>query len=77
MTAAVDLLALPAVWSCAGAAAGLLVVLGGVLYVAGAVGYHHRRPDPCPAVSGYHEVFHALVCAGATCHVVAVALLIA
>lgn len=74
---AVNLLAIPAVWSQAGAAPAVLVILGGVLYVAGAVGYHHRRPDPFPAVFGYHEVFHALVCAGATCHFVAVALVIA
>jgi hemolysin III len=73
---AVNLLALPAVWISAGAGAAVLVVAGGVLYVVGAVGYHLRRPDPFPAVFGYHEVFHAFVCAGATCHFVAVALLI-
>jgi hemolysin III len=35
--------------------------LGGVLYAAGAVVYAVRRPNPVPAVFGYHEVFHALV----------------
>jgi hemolysin III len=35
--------------------------LGGVLYTVGAVIYAVRRPDPVPAVFGYHEVFHALV----------------
>lgn len=74
---AVNVLALPAVWGTAGVAVAVLVMAGGALYVAGAVGYHHRRPDPFPAVFGYHEVFHAFVCAGATCHFVAVALLIA
>lgn len=74
---AVNLLALPAVWATAGVPTALLVVAGGVLYVVGAVGYHHRRPDPFPAVFGYHEVFHAFVCAGATCHFVAVARMIA
>ena len=73
---AVNVLALPAVWAEAGVAVTFLVLGGGVLYVVGAVGYHRRRPDPFPAVFGYHEVFHAFVCAGAACHFVAVALLI-
>jgi hemolysin III len=38
-----------------------LVALGGVLYTLGAVVYSLQRPDPAPAVFGYHEVFHALV----------------
>lgn len=38
-----------------------MVGLGGVLYTAGAVIYARRRPDPVPAVFGYHEVFHLLV----------------
>jgi len=38
-----------------------LVGLGGLLYTAGAVIYALRRPDPVPAVFGYHEVFHLLV----------------
>ena len=50
---------------------------GGALYILGAVGYHLRRPDPRPLVFGYHEVFHALVCAAATCHFLAIAVLLA
>ena len=38
-----------------------MVAAGGVLYTAGAVIYALRRPDPVPAVFGYHEVFHVLV----------------
>jgi hemolysin III len=38
-----------------------LLGLGGVLYTVGAVVYATKRPDPVPAVFGYHEVFHALV----------------
>jgi hemolysin III len=38
-----------------------MVGLGGVLYTAGAVIYARGRPDPVPAVFGYHEVFHLLV----------------
>ena len=42
-----------------------LVAGGGVLYTAGAVVYALRRPDPAPAVFGYHEIFHVLVIAAA------------
>ncbi len=44
-----------------GVAGVTLLGLGGVLYTVGAVVYAVRRPDPVPAVLGYHEVFHALV----------------
>jgi hemolysin III len=67
-------LALPGVWIHAGAAAGVLMLSGGLLYTAGALSYHRRRPDPYPAVFGYHEVFHASVCAAAACQYAAIAL---
>jgi hemolysin III len=70
----VAVLALPGVWTRAGVAAGLLILAGGLLYTAGALCYHRRRPDPYPAVFGYHEVFHAYVCAAAACQYVAIAL---
>jgi len=73
----VAVLALPGVWAHAGAAAGTLMVSGGLLYTAGALAYHRRRPDPYPAVFGYHEVFHALVCAAAACQYAAIALFLA
>jgi hemolysin III len=38
-----------------------LVSVGGLLYTAGALVYAFQRPNPAPAVFGYHEVFHALV----------------
>jgi hemolysin III len=69
--------ALPALWVHGGIAPAVLVMVGGLLYIVGAAAYHLRRPDPFPSVFGYHESFHALVCAGATCHYVAVALLLA
>ena len=70
----VAVLALPGVWIHAGAAAGALMLSGGLLYTAGALSYHRRRPDPYPAVFGYHEVFHACVCAAAACQYAAIAL---
>jgi hemolysin III len=45
-----------------------LFLLGGLLYTAGAIAYALERPNPFPSTIGYHEIFHALVLAGATCH---------
>jgi hemolysin III len=50
-----------------------LVAGGGILYSAGAVVYALQRPDPAPAVFGYHEIFHVLVIAAALLQFVAVA----
>jgi hemolysin III len=69
-------LALPGVWVHAGVAPAVLMLAGGVLYTAGALLYHRRRPDPWPSVFGYHEVFHAFVCVAATCQFVAIAVFI-
>ncbi len=66
-------LALPWVWARAGVAPAVLMLTGGLLYTAGALAYHRRRPDPLPSVFGYHEVFHAFVCAAATCQFDAIA----
>jgi hemolysin III len=35
--------------------------------------YARRRPDPVPAVFGYHEVFHALTIVAVACQYVAIA----
>lgn len=69
-------LAVPVVWVNVGVVAAVLLVAGGVLYIVGATSYHRRRPDPRPAVFGYHEVFHAYVCAAAACHAVAIGLIV-
>jgi hemolysin III len=69
----VALPALPAVVDELGWVATALIALGGVLYTVGAVIYARRRPDPLPAVFGYHEVFHALTIAGAALHYAVIA----
>lgn len=51
----------PALAGAIGIVPTVLVGLGGLLYTTGAVIYGTRRPDPVPAVFGYHEVFHLLV----------------
>jgi hemolysin III len=70
-------LAIPEVWRHSGAAAGALLAAGGLLYIAGAVSYHRRSPDPSPAVFGFHEVFHVYVSAAAACQYIAIVLLTA
>jgi hemolysin III len=66
-------LAVPAVWAHAGVAPAVLLIVGGLLYTAGAIGYHRRSPDPNPMLFGYHEVFHAYVTLAAACQYVALA----
>ena len=66
----------PAIIAETGLVAGLLVGAGGALYATGAVVYAVGRPDPSPAVFGYHEIFHALVIAAAALHYAVVALIV-
>jgi len=56
-----------------GVGASLLVLAGGLLYTLGALVYALRRPDPRPAIFGFHEVFHVLVIAAVACQYSAVA----
>jgi hemolysin III len=65
--------ATPQILDHAGAVALGLILAGGLLYTAGAIVYALRKPDPAPAVFGYHEVFHALVIGAAALHYAAVA----
>jgi hemolysin III len=72
----VGVVALPQLWEHAGPTGVALLLLGGILYTAGALVYTARRPNPVPAVFGYHELFHALVIAAAACQYAAVALFV-
>jgi hemolysin III len=56
-----------------GAPGFILVVVGGAFYTSGAVIYAFKRPDPRPAVFGYHELFHVCTLAAAACQYVAIA----
>jgi hemolysin III len=53
-------------------AAVILLIVGGLAYTVGAIVYVRRRPDPVPAVFGYHELFHALTIVGVACQYVAI-----
>ena len=69
----VAVIAMPALAQELGAVGVSLLMGGGLLYTAGAVVYALRRPDPAPAVFGYHEIFHVLVLAAAAAHFAVVA----
>ena len=56
-----------------GLAGSLLVLAGGLAYTAGALVYALRRPNPYPAVFGFHEIFHVLVIGAVACQYSAVA----
>ena len=70
----VAVVAMPQLFAHIGVVGGLLIVVGGLVYSAGAAVYALRRPDPAPAVFGYHEVFHLLVIAGVAAHFLAISL---
>ena len=69
----VAIAAMPEIARRAGVIALLGLALGGALYTAGAIVYARERPNPRPAVFGYHEVFHALVIAAAAIQYLVVA----
>jgi hemolysin III len=66
---------LPQFWA-AGAVPTLLICLGGVFYIAGAVIYGIKRPNFSARHFGFHELFHALTVAGFGCHFAAVVLVV-
>jgi hemolysin III len=64
---------LPAIHAAIGLRPLLMILAGGACYTVGAVIYASRRPDPHPAVFGFHEIFHLLVIAAAALQFAAVA----
>ena len=66
---------LPQFWAAPGGVAAVwLIIACGVAYIAGAVVYALKRPNPSPRWFGFHEVFHALTIVGFTCTYVAMAI---
>lgn len=63
---------LPSFGSRGGAAILTLIIIGGLLYSAGAVIYALKRPNPSPRWFGFHEVFHACTLGGFVTHHVGV-----
>lgn len=58
----------------ANAATMVLIIVGGILYSAGAVIYGIKRPNPLPGTFGFHEIFHSLTVLAFLCHWVAILL---
>jgi hemolysin III len=52
----------------ANAAMMILVIVGGLLYTAGAVVYALKRPNPWPGHFGFHEIFHVCTVLAFLCH---------
>ena len=72
----VGVLAIPQMFSRAGVAVAVRLLVGGGLYSLGAVIYAIQWPNPFPRVLGFHEVFHLLVVAAAAMQFVAVSLVV-
>lgn len=53
-------------------AAGILICVGGALYIAGAVFYGIKRPNFSLRVFGFHELFHAFTVAAFAAHFIAI-----
>src|SRR5215207_9901624 len=54
----------------------VLIVIGGLLYTAGAVVYAMKRPNPWPGHFGFHEIFHAATVLAFLCHWTATLLIV-
>jgi len=65
---------LPAFWSSGGSLVALLVIMGGIGYMLGAVAYGLKRPNPVPGWFGFHEIFHTGTVIGYGCHAAAIGL---
>lgn len=46
----------------------ILVLIGGLLYSAGAVVYGLKKPNPLPGTFGFHEIFHTFTLLAFLCH---------
>ena len=53
----------------------ILVIVGGLLYTAGAIVYAMKKPNPWPGHFGFHEIFHVCTVLAFLCHWTACALI--
>jgi hemolysin III len=67
------ILLVPWLWANTGPVTVTLLLVGGMLYTAGAIIVAIQRPDPDPSRFGYHEIFHALVIGAVVAHYAMVA----
>lgn len=69
---------IPQLWTApaVGPAATILIACGGAAYIAGAVCFALRKPNPVPGWFEFHEVFHVGTVIGYVCHVVAIYLIV-
>lgn len=51
-----------------------LILVGGALYVAGAMIYATKRPNPSPRWFGFHEVFHSCTIGAFVSHYIAISM---
>ncbi|MGJ7540772.1 PAQR family membrane homeostasis protein TrhA [Brevibacterium luteolum] len=61
---------IPAIWE-HNLAVGILIVSGGLCYIAGAIIYALKRPNPLPHIFGFHEIFHTFTVLGYGSHLAA------
>jgi hemolysin III len=72
----VGVITIPQLFSGVGVPGSVLVMVGGALYMLGAIVYAAHWPNPFPATFGFHEIFHALVVAAAATQFVAVSFVV-
>jgi hemolysin III len=53
------------------------LVAGGLFFTVGAVVYATKKPDICPGVFGFHELWHVFVILGCLCHFILIAWFVA
>jgi hemolysin III len=71
------IVAAPALFDHLTAAELTLIVVGGLIYTGGSVVLATGRPNPVPAVFGYHEVWHACTVLAGLCHFASIGLVVA
>jgi hemolysin III len=67
---------MPSFWMAGGPVPVIMLLVGGLVYTAGAVVYAKKKPNPSPTWFGFHEIFHSCTVVAAICHWVAIYLAI-